>query len=88
MKRHIQIKDGCVLWRPSKMRVFIYYEYNRKYGYYSGRVIKYFKPLVIEWWLHNIGYYLTKPFIRFKKINALHHRFKDVDLMVDMGVIG
>ena len=30
-----------------------------------------------EWWLHNIGYYLTKPFLFLKGYNL---RFKDVDL--------
>lgn len=37
--------------------------------------------LVIEWWIHNVGYYLTKPFPFMKKLNA---RFKDVDLMVEV----
>ena len=33
--------------------------------------------LWIEWWLHNIGYYLTKP---FPSLLAYNLRFKDVDL--------
>lgn len=33
--------------------------------------------LWVEWWLHNIGYYLTKPFPNLKEYNL---RFKDVDL--------
>ena len=33
--------------------------------------------LYIEWWLHNIGYYLTKSFPSLISYNL---RFKDVDL--------
>ena len=36
--------------------------------------------MYIEWWLHNIGYYLTLPFVKNEKINAINKRFKDVDL--------
>ena len=39
--------------------------------------------LIIEWWLHNIGYYLTLPFVKNAKIKALNERFKHVDLMVE-----
>jgi hypothetical protein len=39
-----------------------------------------YRSLYIEWWLHNVGYYLTKPFCANKKILALNLRFKDVDL--------
>lgn len=88
MKRHIQIKDSYDVWRPSKMRVSIYYHFHKQCDLPRLVAIQNFKSLVIEWWLHNIGYYITKPFIRFKRVNALHLRFKDVDLMVDMEVIG
>lgn len=33
--------------------------------------------MYIEWWLHNIGYYLTKPFEFMSQYNI---RFQDVDL--------
>jgi hypothetical protein len=36
-----------------------------------------YTSLYIEWWLHNIGYYLTKGSTKLKKINL---RCKDVDL--------
>ena len=39
-----------------------------------------YASLYIEWWLHNIGYYITKPLCNFDKILALNLRFKDVDL--------
>lgn len=36
--------------------------------------------LYIEWWLHNLGYYLTKPLCAIPYFKALNKRFKDVDL--------
>lgn len=36
--------------------------------------------MYLEWYLHNIGYYLTLPFIKNEKIKALNKRFKHVDL--------
>ena len=33
--------------------------------------------MYVEWWLHNIGYYLTKPFEFLSEYNI---RFQDVDL--------
>ena len=33
--------------------------------------------MYVEWWLHNIGYYITKPFSFLEEINL---RCKDVDL--------
>ena len=33
--------------------------------------------IYIEWWLHNIGYYLTKP---FPFLVIANERFKHVDL--------
>jgi hypothetical protein len=36
--------------------------------------------MYIEWYLHNIGYWLTLPFIKNEKIKALNKRFKHVDL--------
>lgn len=36
--------------------------------------------LIVEWWLHNIGYYLTKPFCKIEGFRKLNERFRDVDL--------
>jgi hypothetical protein len=39
-----------------------------------------YRGMFIEWYLHNIGYYLTLPFIKKDSIKKLNLRFKDVDL--------
>lgn len=68
MKKHIQIKYSYRVWQPTKMK----------------ELMKSDSPLlIIEWWIHNIGYYLTLPFIKNPKIKALNERFKHVDLMVE-----
>lgn len=36
--------------------------------------------LIVEWWLHNLGYYLTKPFCKIEWFRKLNERFRDVDL--------
>lgn len=85
MKRHIQIKNGYGVWRPRAMLEFVDFQYRYEYHEWCNDLtIANTKRLVIEWWLHNIGYYITKPFARIPKINVLNLRFKDVDLMVDM----
>jgi hypothetical protein len=39
-----------------------------------------YSSLYREWKLHNIAYYLTKPFCLSKTMRALNLRAKDVDL--------
>jgi hypothetical protein len=34
----------------------------------------------MEWWLHNVVYYITLPFIRYEKLKEINLRCKDVDL--------
>lgn len=70
MKQHIQIKNSYNIWKPSEMRLHV-----------KALTL----ALIIEWWLHNIGYYVTLPFIENDKIKALNERFKHVDLFVEDG---
>ena len=40
-----------------------------------------FPGMYIEWWLHNLGYYITLPFTKLsKKIKWYNTRLRDVDL--------
>ena len=68
MKKHIQIKNSYRIWNPTKMKELM--------GDTS-------LALIIEWWLHNIGYYLTRRYIDAPRIKALNDRFKHVDLFVE-----
>lgn len=75
MKKHVQIRNSYSIWKPSEMKKCIIA--------FAGNP-KHFNALVIEWWLHNIGYYLTLPHIDAPRIKALNERFKHVDLMVEV----
>lgn len=68
MKEHIQIKDSYNTWNPKEM----------KKQTKSNSLL-----LMIEWWLHNIVYWLTKPFVKNNTIKSVNDRCKDVDLMVE-----
>lgn len=78
MKKHIQIKSSYKIWKPSTMARIIKIQAFHK-GIHNVVVTD---ALIIEWWLHNIIYYLTKPFPVFKNITI---RCRDVDLMVKIG---
>ena len=75
MKKHIQIRWSYDVWSPARMR---------KYIIAHGGNGKHIFLLVIEWWLHNIGYYLTAPFVTNETINSLNERFMHVDLVVEV----
>jgi hypothetical protein len=68
MKKHIQIKDSYNTWNPKEMK---------------GQMKSNSLLLIIEWWIHNICYYLTLPFVKLSKGKELNERCKHVDLMVD-----
>lgn len=39
-----------------------------------------YRGMYFEWYLHNIGYWLTRPFIKIKTLQAINERCKHVDL--------
>ena len=77
MKKHIQIKDSYKIWKPSVIKQLIWFRCQL-----AQFKPKNYTPYVIEWWLHNIGYYLTKPLVFIPAIKTINLRCKDVDLMV------
>lgn len=41
--------------------------------------------IILEWWLHNIGYYMTLPFINNNNFLAhINLHCKDVDLIIQI----
>lgn len=80
--RNIHIPDSYDTWRPRTMRQTINFYLMTKgimadSACYLNRKIW---TLIVEWWLHNICYYLTKPFCKIAWICKLNYRFRDVDL--------
>ena len=78
MKHHIQIKFSYIVWGPSRMKRLINYE-----AYKAGIEVKNYTPYIVEWWLHNIGYYVTKPLTFIPALKNVNLRCRDVDLMVE-----
>ncbi len=68
MKKHVQIKDSYNTWKPKEME---------EQMHSSSLLLK------IEWWLHNIVYWLTKPFTKNNTVKKINDRSKDVDLEVE-----
>jgi hypothetical protein len=80
---NIHIKDSYKIWLPDAMEEAIWQEYynlNGSVGSPSLWLNRTYESMYVEWWLHNIGYYLTLPFCEYDFIRRLNLRFKDVDL--------
>lgn len=69
----IYIKNSYRIW-SWKMMKSILMDYTQDPRSDLGRS---FSGMIVEWYLHNIGYYLTLPFPKLWKINE---RFKHVNL--------
>ena len=73
--RVLHFDDSYNIWSPSKMRQMMEDQCGCKnVSNYLNRSVP---GLVVEWWIHNIGYYATKP---FPALDYYNKRFKDVDL--------
>ena len=76
--KSIQIKDSYKIWSPAEMKIAIVLACAGKYGINPKQALRRsFVDMYCEWWLHNIGYYLTRNIALFQSINE---RCKDVDL--------
>ena len=80
--KNLHIENSYNIWNKSKMRAILIkkclYEYDSVIV--SSELNRSYKSMYIEWWLHNIGYYITKPFIENSKVKVLNERFKHVDM--------
>ena len=81
-KKSIQIKDSYRLWKPSAMKNFIQVAVYLKYRslFPEEFLNRSYQSMYIEWWLHNIGYYITKPFCFIAFVKKINLRCRDVDL--------
>lgn len=77
--KSIQIKDSYKIWSTFDMWELIHDACFDKYGMGFPDCIlnRSYLSMYIEWWLHNIGYYLTRNIALFEIVNL---RCKDVDL--------
>ena len=80
--KNLHINNSYKIWNPVKMRTLItknsYLIYK---DVYTDKLLnRSYLSMYIEWWLHNIGYYITLPFCMFPKVAYTNRRFRDVDL--------
>lgn len=80
--RNIHIENSHTVWLPLKMRTMILEESERKYQSTDVEQLlnRPMRSMYIEWWAHNIGYYLTAPLCKYPSIEKLNKRFEHVDL--------
>jgi hypothetical protein len=80
--KNIHIENSYKIWNIDDMYDSIQYASFIRYGDSDAADVlnRTYRGMYIEWYLHNIGYYLTLPFINKESIKALNKRFKHVDL--------
>lgn len=79
---NLHIENSYNTWLPSTMRSTMTAAAMDKYQTidYTTLLNRSERSLIIEWWIHNIGYYVTLPFCNNEKVAAINLRFKHVDL--------
>ena len=81
--KNLHINDSYNTWSISEMKRKINETALERYGEFDSiktLLNRTYKSMYIEWWLHNIGYYITKPFCHIESIQKINLRCKDVDL--------
>ena len=81
----IAIEDSYNIWSPKRMKMLINAELVNKYGTLDAFDLspRDYHSMYLEWWLHNIGYHVTKPFCFINKIYEINFRCKDVNLEIE-----
>ena len=80
--KNLHIKNSYDIWKISDMGRVIDLECYDTYNNLDAEEVlnRSYLSMYIEWWLHNIGYYITKPFCFIETINKINLRCKDVDI--------
>ena len=80
--RVIQIPNSYSIWWPDAMATLAEDKCLDLYDTDDVELTlnRGWRSIYIEWWLHNIGYFLTLPFVHNEKIKRINERCKDVDL--------
>ena len=80
--KNIHIENSYKIWSTSHMWGEIVHRSHLEYGDLRADVVlnRSYKGMYIEWYLHNIGYWITLPFAKNEKVKVINERFKHVDL--------
>ena len=78
----IHIDNSYATWSKARMRTMITNKCYSIYGTVKADEVlnRSYESMYIEWYLHNIGYWFTLPFIKKDSIKKLNERFTHVDL--------
>ena len=80
--KNIHIENSYNVWSADDMQYIILHECYWQHGSWLPEIQlnrNYFS-MCVEWWLHNIGYYITKPLCFIEFFKNINLRCKDVDL--------
>ena len=80
--KNIHIENSYYIWDINRMRYLINKESLLKYRSISPTKLlnrNYFS-MYVEWWIHNIGYYITNPLCFIPFFKSINNRFMHVDL--------
>lgn len=83
--KNIHIENSYKIWLPQTMRILIDNRYAEITGDSTRNITdkwlnRSYRGMYIEWYLHNILYYITLPFCDSVKLAEYNARAKHVDL--------
>jgi hypothetical protein len=80
--KNLHIIDSYKIWSYSKIKLSILISAKNIYNTNKPCELlnRTYHGMYIEWILHNIGYYITKPLCFFKLFKLINLKCKDVDL--------
>lgn len=80
--KNIHIENSYNIWNVKRMKCTLDVECYKNFGSCNPETTlnRSYESMYIEWWLHNIGYYGTKPFCFIDAVKKINLRFKDVDI--------
>lgn len=80
--KNLNINNSYNTWSPTKMKKKMKDVALKEYNSSNPETLlnRKYAPMYVEWMLHNVGYYVTKPFCKVESINKINKRCKDVDL--------
>ena len=80
--KNIHITNSYSIWTIPRMKAEIWRQCRLKYDTPRADLILHrsWEGMYIEWYLHNIGYYMTLPFCGIGFMKKLNERFKHVDI--------
>ena len=78
---NIHIENSYKIWKQDDMWYAIN-DFCKQHNIHEPRFYlnRTYESMFFEWRMHNIGYYVTLPLIKFKKFKEINERCKHVDL--------